>query len=188
MGKKEINGASVLGEIFSGQDLNVEDLYQKQSAKDSNLIYHISTMKYSNDIDEYTPNHKVKFDKNNDAPTTVNKGELLKDEEILQSYCKNLNDYARSKRIDYVLGRYRGDFEKRLKSKIKAMEAKPGAILFIDEIHTIIGARSKSGSFLDAGNPLKPALARDTLRCMGPTTYREYSASFEKDKALARRF
>ena len=84
--------------------------------------------------------------------------------------------------------RYRGDFEERIKSIIKSIEAKPGAILFIDEIHTIIGAGSTSGSFLDAGNLLKPALARGTLRCIGATTYREYSSSFEKDKALARRF
>ncbi|CAG5057206.1 unnamed protein product [Parnassius apollo] len=179
----------------------------------------------------------------------------IKDEEILQSYCKNLNDYARSKKIDYVIGRdcelnrtieillrrrknnplyigdpgvgkttiveglvlkiiegsvpsalrssiiyaldlgsllagtrYRGDFEERIKSIIKTIEVKPGAILFIDEIHTIIGAGSTSGSFLDAGNLLKLALARGTLRFIGATTYREYSTSFEKDKALARRF
>ncbi len=232
LGKKEINGASVLVEILSGQDLYATDLLQKQSVKDSNLIYYISNMKNLSDIDEYTTNHKVKLDKNNDAPTTVNKGELLKDEEVLQSYCKNLNDYARSKKIDYVIGRdyelnrtieillrrrknnplyvgdpgvgkttivegfvleiiegsvpsalrtsiiyaldlgsllagtrCRGDFEERIKSIIKAIEAKPGAILFIGEIHTIIGAGSTSGSFLDAGNLLKPALARGTLRC-----------------------
>ncbi|MDR2831557.1 MAG: AAA family ATPase [Rickettsiales bacterium] len=255
LGKKEISGANVLVEILSEQNLYIEDLLQKQNAKDSNLIYHISNMKYSNDIDEYTTNRKIKLDKNNDVSTTVNKGELLKDEEVLQSYCKNLNDYARSKKIDYVIGRdyeldrtieillrrrknnplyvgepgvgkttiveglvlkiiegsvpntlrssiiyaldlgsllagtrYRGDFEERIKSIIKAIEAKLGAILFIDEIHTIIGAGSTSGSFLDAGNLLKPALARGTLRCIGATTYREYSSSFEKDKALARRF
>ncbi|MGL9703155.1 AAA family ATPase [Wolbachia endosymbiont of Cimex lectularius] len=212
-------------------------------------------MKYSGDTDECATNHKVKLDKNNNISTTVNKGELLKDEEILLSYCKNLNDYARSKKIDCVVGRdyklsrtieillrrrennslyvedpgigkttiveglvlkiiegsvpsalrsstiyaldlgallagtrYRGDFEERMKSITKAIEAKPGAILFIDEIHTIIGAGSTSGSFLDAGNLLKPALARGTLRCIGATTYKEYSNSFEKDKALARRF
>ncbi len=212
-------------------------------------------MKYSSNIDEYTTNRKVKLGKNNDVSAAVNKGELLKDEKVLQSYCKNLNDYARSKKIDCVIGRdyelnrtieillrrrknnplyvgdpgvgkttiveglvlkviegsvpnvlrssviyaldlgsllagtrYRGDFEERIKSIIKAIEAKPGAILFIDEIHTIIGAGSTSSSFLDAGNLLKPALARGTLRCIGATTYREYSSSFEKDKALARRF
>ncbi|MCM1001468.1 MAG: AAA family ATPase [Wolbachia endosymbiont of Melophagus ovinus] len=255
LGKKEINGANVLVEILSEQNFYIEDLLQKQNAKDSNLIYHISNMKYSGDTDECATNHKVKLDKNNNISTTVNKGELLKDEEVLQSYCKNLNDCARSKKIDCVVGRdyelsrtieillrrrennplyvgdpgvgkttiveglvlkiiegsvpnalrsstiyaldlgallagtrYRGDFEERMKSITKAIEAKPGAILFIDEIHTIIGAGSTSGSFLDAGNLLKPALARGTLRCIGATTYKEYSNSFEKDKALARRF
>lgn len=84
--------------------------------------------------------------------------------------------------------RYRGDFEERVKSVIKAIEARPNAILFIDEIHTIIGAGSTSGGFLDASNLLKPALARGTLRCIGATTYKEYNNSFEKDRALARRF
>lgn len=255
LGKREINGANILVEILSEQDSYIEDLLEKQNAKDCNLIYHISNMGYSHDTDEYTTNRKVKFDKNNDISPAINKNELLKDEEVLQSYCKNLNDYAQNKKIDYVIGRdyeltrtieillrrrknnplyvgdpgvgkttiveglvikiiegnvpsmlkssviysldlgsllagtrYRGDFEERIKSIIKAIEAKPGAILFIDEIHTIIGAGSTSGSFLDAGNLLKPALARGTLRCIGATTYREYSSSFEKDKALARRF
>ncbi len=84
--------------------------------------------------------------------------------------------------------RYRGDFEERIKSVIKAIEARPNAILFIDEIHTLVGAGSTSGGFLDASNLLKPALARGTLRCVGATTYKEYNNSFEKDRALARRF
>ncbi|MFP3033486.1 MAG: AAA family ATPase [Wolbachia sp.] len=255
LGRKEINGASILLEILSEQDLYIEELLRKQNAKDSNLIYNISNIKYSGDIEEYVTNRKIKLDKNNDISTVANKGELLKDEEVLQNYCRNLNDYARSKKIDYIIGRdyelnrtieillrrrknnplyvgepgvgkttiveglvlkiiegsvpsalrssiiyaldlgsllagtrYRGDFEERIKSIIKVIEAKPGAILFIDEIHTIIGAGSTSGSFLDAGNLLKPALARGALRCIGATTYREYSNSFEKDKALARRF
>jgi ATP-dependent Clp protease ATP-binding subunit ClpA len=241
LGKKEINGTSVLVEILSGQYLGIRDPLQKQ--KNPNLIHAISHMMYSNDI------------KTSDISAALDKNELLKDEEILQSYCKNLNDYAKSQKIDYVVGReyeldrtieilsrrrknnplyigdpgvgkttiveglvlriiegnvpnslrssivyaldlgallagtrYRGDFEERIKSVIKAVEEKPEAILFIDEIHTIIGAGSTSGSFLDAGNLLKPALARGTLRCIGATTYREYSNSFEKDKALTRRF
>ncbi len=84
--------------------------------------------------------------------------------------------------------RYRGDFEERVKSVIKEIEKLPGAILFIDEIHTIIGAGSTSGGALDASNLLKPALARGAFRCMGSTTYHEYRNSFEKDRALARRF
>ena len=84
--------------------------------------------------------------------------------------------------------RYRGDFEERLKAVIKEIEKIPGAILFIDEIHTIIGAGSTSGGALDACNLLKPALARGGFRCIGSTTYKEYKSSIEKDRALARRF
>ncbi|WP_159990860.1 ATP-dependent Clp protease ATP-binding subunit ClpA [Pelistega ratti] len=84
--------------------------------------------------------------------------------------------------------KFRGDFEQRLKNLLKALEALPQAILFIDEIHTIIGAGSTSGSPMDASNLLKPALSSGRLRCMGATTYQEYRRIFEKDHALSRRF
>jgi ATP-dependent Clp protease ATP-binding subunit ClpA len=84
--------------------------------------------------------------------------------------------------------RYRGDFEERLKQVIKEIEAHPGAIMFIDEIHTVIGAGATSGGAMDASNLLKPALASGTLRCIGSTTYKEYRQYFEKDRALVRRF
>jgi ATP-dependent Clp protease ATP-binding subunit ClpA len=84
--------------------------------------------------------------------------------------------------------RYRGDFEERLKGVIHAIEDHNNAILFIDEIHTIIGAGATAGGSLDASNLLKPALARGELRCIGSTTYKEYRNHFEKDKALIRRF
>ncbi|MEH0831415.1 AAA family ATPase [Anaplasma bovis] len=84
--------------------------------------------------------------------------------------------------------RYRGDFEERIKSVVKAIENKKNAVLFIDEIHTIVGAGSTSGSPLDASNLLKPALARGSIRCIGATTYKEYNGNFEKDRALARRY
>src|ERR1700746_3399433 len=84
--------------------------------------------------------------------------------------------------------RYRGDFEERLKQVIKELEAYPGAILFIDEIHTVIGAGATSGGAMDASNLLKPALASGTVRCIGSTTYKEYRQHFEKDRALVRRF
>src|SRR6266851_5546331 len=84
--------------------------------------------------------------------------------------------------------RYRGDFEERLKQVIKEIEAYPGAIMFIDEIHTVIGAGATSGGAMDASNLLKPALASGTLRCIGSTTYKEYRQYFEKDRALVRRF
>src|SRR5438552_10375171 len=84
--------------------------------------------------------------------------------------------------------RYRGDFEERLKQVIKELEAYSGAILFIDEIHTVIGAGATSGGSMDASNLLKPALASGTVRCIGSTTYKEYRQHFEKDRALVRRF
>ena len=84
--------------------------------------------------------------------------------------------------------KYRGDFEKRLKAVLHSLEDKPNAILFIDEIHTIIGAGATSGGAMDASNLLKPVLSAGHLRCIGSTTYQEYRGIFEKDRALSRRF
>jgi ATP-dependent Clp protease ATP-binding subunit ClpA len=84
--------------------------------------------------------------------------------------------------------KYRGDFEARLKGVLKQLKEKPNAVLFIDEIHTIIGAGSASGGTLDASNLLKPALANGQLKCIGATTFTEYRGIFEKDAALSRRF
>ncbi|MBU1139404.1 MAG: ATP-dependent Clp protease ATP-binding subunit ClpA [Proteobacteria bacterium] len=104
--------------------------------------------------------------------------DLLQDEEILLLDMGTL-----------VAGtKYRGDFEKRLKAVIAAVERKGNAILFIDEMHTIVGAGATSGGSMDASNLLKPALQAGTLRCIGATTYEEYKNHIEKDRALARRF
>ncbi len=84
--------------------------------------------------------------------------------------------------------KYRGDFEKRLKAVIKQLKDEPHAVLFIDEIHTIIGAGSASGGVMDASNLIKPVLASGEMKCIGSTTYQEYRGVFEKDRALARRF
>ncbi len=84
--------------------------------------------------------------------------------------------------------KYRGDFEKRLKGVISELRRQPGAILFIDEIHTVIGAGAASGGVMDASNLIKPVLTNGELRCIGSTTYQEYRGIFEKDHALARRF
>jgi len=84
--------------------------------------------------------------------------------------------------------KFRGQFEERLKAVLNALKKQPGAILFIDEIHTIVGAGATSGGSMDASNILKPALASGTLRCIGATTYHEYRSYFERDRALARRF
>ena len=84
--------------------------------------------------------------------------------------------------------RYRGDFEQRVKAVLEALAAKPGALLFIDEIHTLVGAGSVSGGTMDASNLLKPVLASGELRCIGATTYQDVKASFDRDRPLARRF
>jgi ATP-dependent Clp protease ATP-binding subunit ClpA len=84
--------------------------------------------------------------------------------------------------------KYRGEFEQRFKGVISALKKIPGSILFVDEIHTIVGAGAVSGGSMDASNILKPALASGELRCIGSTTYAEYKSSFERDRALARRF
>jgi ATP-dependent Clp protease ATP-binding subunit ClpA len=84
--------------------------------------------------------------------------------------------------------KYRGDFEKRLKSVLAQLRKERNAILFIDEIHTIIGAGAASGGVMDASNLIKPMLASGDLKCIGSTTYQEYRGIFEKDRALARRF
>jgi ATP-dependent Clp protease ATP-binding subunit ClpA len=84
--------------------------------------------------------------------------------------------------------KYRGDFEKRLKAVIAQLKREPGAVLFIDEIHTIIGAGAASGGVMDASNLIKPMLASGEMKCIGSTTYQEYRGIFEKDRALSRRF
>ncbi len=84
--------------------------------------------------------------------------------------------------------KYRGDFEKRLKNVLAHLKKTPGAVLFIDEIHTIIGAGAASGGVMDASNLIKPMLASGEMKCIGSTTYQEYRGIFEKDRALARRF
>ncbi len=104
--------------------------------------------------------------------------ELLRNEEILLLDMGSLLSGTK----------YRGDFEQRLKSVISAVEKRPNTILFIDEIHTIVGAGATSGGSMDASNLLKPALQSGTLRCIGSTTYEEYRNYIEKDRALSRRF
>ena len=84
--------------------------------------------------------------------------------------------------------RYRGDFEERLKAVVNELEKLPHAMLFIDEIHTVIGAGATSGGAMDASNLLKPALSGGSIRCIGSTTYKEFRNHFEKDRALLRRF
>ncbi|AKT39865.1 ATP-dependent Clp protease ATP-binding subunit ClpA [Chondromyces crocatus] len=101
---------------------------------------------------------------------------------------KNATVYALDMGALLAGTKYRGDFENRLKAVVRALEKQPGAVLFIDEIHTIIGAGAASGGTMDASNLLKPALATGRLRCIGATTFQEYRGHLERDSALARRF
>ncbi|MGH7898825.1 MAG: Clp protease N-terminal domain-containing protein, partial [Candidatus Binatia bacterium] len=101
---------------------------------------------------------------------------------------KNVNVYALDMGALLAGTRFRGDFEQRLKDVLGALKNEPGAILFIDEIHTVVGAGATSGGSLDASNILKPALASGELRCIGATTFHDYKSFFERDRALARRF
>ncbi|MFZ1414625.1 MAG: ATP-dependent Clp protease ATP-binding subunit ClpA [Defluviicoccus sp.] len=101
---------------------------------------------------------------------------------------KNATIYALDMGTLLAGTRYRGDFEERLKNVMSELESIPGAVLFIDEIHTVVGAGATSGGSMDASNILKPSLASGTLRCIGSTTYKEYRNHFEKDRALVRRF
>ena len=101
---------------------------------------------------------------------------------------KGLNVYSLDMGALLAGTQFRGDFEQRLKDVLGALKKEPGAILFIDEIHTVVGAGATSGGSMDASNILKPALASGELRCIGSTTYHEYKSYFERDRALARRF
>ena len=112
---------------------------------------------------------------------------LIVDKEVPEAI---LNSVVYSLDLGSLLAgtKYRGDFEKRLKAVLKQLSEQEGGILFIDEIHTIIGAGAASGGVMDASNLIKPLLANGELKCIGSTTYQEYRGIFEKDKALARRF
>ncbi len=111
---------------------------------------------------------------------------IVKDE--VPEVLKNAVLYALDMGVLLAGTRYRGDFEERLKNVLVELKAIPGAVLFIDEIHTVIGAGATSGGSMDASNLLKPALASGEIRCIGSTTYKEYRNHFEKDRALVRRF
>ncbi|MFD2166792.1 ATP-dependent Clp protease ATP-binding subunit ClpA [Thalassotalea euphylliae] len=109
-------------------------------------------------------------------------------EEKVPEFLENATIYSLDMGALLAGTKYRGDFEKRFKSLLKELEKEEKAILFIDEIHTIIGAGAASGGMMDASNLIKPLLSSGKLRCMGSTTYQEYQSIFEKDRALARRF
>ncbi len=109
-------------------------------------------------------------------------------ENQVPDYLANVEMYLLDMGAMLAGARYRGDFESRMKSVLKAIEARTNAIMVIDEIHTVIGAGATTGSSMDASNLLKPILSKGRIRCIGSTTYKEYRTYFEKDRALARRF
>ncbi len=121
--------------------------------------------------------------------TAIVEGLALKiAQEEVPSILRNTQVYALDMGALVAGTRYRGDFEERLKATIKALKKKKNVILFIDEIHTVVGAGSASGTTLDASNILKPVLTEGKIRCIGATTFEEYKNYFEKDRALSRRF
>ena len=266
LGKKEINGANVLAEIFSEQESYANIFLMEQNINRTEVMRYISA-NFTSANDGAMKSEKislVNFDTNIDKNSKVGKEFDKKINEMqdsddssnpLYKYCTNLNKLALEGKVDALIGReeeidrtievlcrrtknnplyigepgvgktaiaeglaykmahnqvpeplknmtilaldmgmlvagtrYRGDFEERVKQVLKEVEKKSNIILFIDEIHTIIGAGSTNGSALDAGNLLKPALSRGMLKCIGSTTFKEYQQHFEKDQALTRRF
>src|SRR5205807_2585696 len=167
-GHEEVTGANVLVAIFAERESHAAYFLQEQEMTRYDAVNYIS--------------HGV-------AKTAIAAGlarRIVHGE--VPDVLRNATVFALDMGTLLAGTRYRGDFEERLKQVIKELEAYPGAILFIDEIHTVIGAGATSGGAMDASNLLKPALASGTVRCIGSTTYKEYRQYFEKDRALVRRF
>ncbi|MBF0202220.1 MAG: ATP-dependent Clp protease ATP-binding subunit ClpA [Desulfamplus sp.] len=121
--------------------------------------------------------------------TAIAEGIALKSfQGVVPEFLKNSEMYSLDMGALIAGTKYRGDFEQRLKDVIESLESKENALLFIDEIHTVVGAGATSSGSMDASNILKPALSAGTIRCVGSTTYEEYKNYFEKDRALSRRF
>src|SRR5450830_961933 len=203
-GKKEVTGANVLVAIFGEKDSHAVYYLHQQGVTRLDVVNFIS--------------HGVRKDQQVDSQKAPEGAEDVQTEgqqkeSPLDQFTQNLNKAATEGKIDPLIGRdaeverviqtlcrrrknnpllagtkYRGDFEQRLKAVLKQLKDSPNGILFIDEIHTIIGAGSASGGTPDASNLLKPALSSGQLKCIGATTYTEYRGVFEKDHALSRRF
>jgi len=165
-GKKEVNGANVLVAIYG--------------EKDSHAVYFLHQQGITRlDVVNFIAHGK----------TAIAEGlaKRIVDKEV-PSILENTVIFSLDMGTLLAGTKYRGDFEQRLKSVMKQLNEQKDAILFIDEIHTLIGAGSASGGTLDASNLLKPALSNGSIKCIGATTYQEYRAVFEKDHALTRRF
>src|SRR3569623_655951 len=199
-GKKEVTGANVLVAIFSEQDSQAVYLLNRQNVTRLDVVNYISHGISKTHGDEEEPDPLSISNEEEEGSESPAKTPL-------ETFATNLNELARQivdGKVPSVIAdstvysldlgallagtKYRGDFEKRLKAVLSQLAKEPGSILFIDEIHTIIGAGAASGGVMDASNLIKPALTSGRLRCIGSTTYQEYRGIFEKDRALARRF
>jgi ATP-dependent Clp protease ATP-binding subunit ClpA len=259
-GREDVTGANVLIAIFAERESHAAYFLQEQQMTRYDAVNFIShgiakrpgasEIRTARGVGE--DDHA---DKGNSADNGNSEGGQKKEQSALSAYCNNLNEKAKSGRIDPLIGRekeinrtiqvlcrrsknnplyvgdpgvgktaiaeglakrivegtvpevlagatifsldmgmllagtrYRGDFEERLKQVVKELEELPGSVLFIDEIHTVIGAGATSGGSMDASNLLKPALSNGAIKCIGSTTYKEFRQFFEKDRALVRRF
>ncbi|MEJ2675398.1 MAG: AAA family ATPase [Acidihalobacter sp.] len=191
-GRKEVSGANVLVSLFGEQDSHAVYLLAQQDITRLDVVNYIS-----HGISRV--GEEPQEQEGEAAPESAPGGEDSPRSNPLEQFATNLNEHARQGRTDAVvyaldLGalvagtKYRGDFEKRLKGVLAQLKREPGSVLFIDEIHTLIGAGAASGGVMDASNLIKPMLANGELKCIGSTTYQEYRGIFEKDRALARRF
>ncbi|NBQ29071.1 MAG: AAA family ATPase [Burkholderiaceae bacterium] len=202
-GKKEVTGANVLVAIFGEKDSHAVYFLQQQGVTRLDVVNFIS-----HGVRKDNTEPAKAAEASPDAEEAASGGK----ESPLDQFTQNLNALARQGKIDPLIGRdseverviqvlcrrrknallagtkYRGDFEQRLKSVLKSLKDNAHGVLFIDEIHTLIGAGAASGGTLDASNLLKPALSSGTLKCIGATTFTEYRGIFEKDAALSRRF
>jgi len=202
-GRSEVSGANVLVAIFAERESHAAYFLQQQNMTRYDAVNFIShgvakdpnfgEARSVRGADEPEPetSEPVTEGENKDGvgKTAIAEGLARK---IVDGETPNVLSEATIYSLDMgalLAGtRYRGDFEERLKAVVTELEAHPDAVLFIDEIHTVIGAGATSGGAMDASNLLKPALQGGKLRCMGSTTYKEFRQHFEKDRALSRRF
>jgi len=179
-GGRLVEGSDILVSMFSEHDTYAVYLLKKQGISRLELTQYLS---HGQDKDEPSEPRASMTGERRSASEKTSKDPLVE-------FATNLNQRAAEGKTDPLIAgtKYRGDFEKRMKSLLDALKKKPNAILFIDEIHMIIGAGSSMSSNMDVSNLIKPALANGELRCIGSTTFTEYRQVFEKDHALSRRF
>src|SRR6266404_2894339 len=204
-GRKEVTGANVLVALFSERDSHAVSFLENQGMSRLDAVDYISHGKAK------VPG-RARARRGSGSEEENGEASAKQGSEALEAYCVDLHQKAREglarkivegdvpevlkESVIYALDmgallagtRYRGDFEERLKAVLAELKKKPNSVLFIDEIHTIIGAGATSGGSMDASNLLKPSLQSGELRCIGSTTYKEYRNYFEKDRALVRRF